>query len=158
MWKTITDFDYEISINGDIRNKKTGHILKSSVDKDGYLKIGLRKKGDRQRYWFRIHRLIGMYFIDNPNGYCQIDHIDRNKLNNRVDNLRWVDSVTNNLNRKESCWTTNKTGELYITKYRNGYMIRINRSDYKFRSWSKSIEDAIAIRDICITNIRSRSA
>jgi hypothetical protein len=157
MWKTIQDFEYEISIDGDVRNKNTGRILKSSVDRYGYLKIGLRKKDQRQKYWFTIHRLIGMYFIDNPNGYSQIDHIDRNKLNNAVDNLRWVDSVTNNLNRKDSCWTTNKIKELYISKYKNGYMIRINRSDYKFRSWSKSLENAVSIRNKCMEEIRSRS-
>jgi len=159
MWKTIDGFDYEISFNGEIRNKNNLFILKPNVDRDGYLKIGIRKNGDRKKYWFTIHRLVGLYFIENPNHYYQIDHIDRNKLNNSLNNLRWVDSVMNNLNRKESCWTTNSTtGELYITKYKNGYMIRINRSDYKFRSWCKSLEGSIEIRDRCINEIRSRSS
>ena len=157
MWKTITDFEYEIDIDGNVRNKHTGHILKPSLDRYGYLKIGLRKKCERKKYWFTIHRLVGFYFVENPNGYSQIDHIDRNKLNNSVNNLRWVDSITNNLNRKQTCWTTNKTGELYITKYTNGFMIRINRNDYKFRSWFKSLEEAVAVRDRCIVDIRSRS-
>lgn len=158
MWKTISEFNYEINIHGEIRNKKTLSLVKPNLNKYGYLKIGLRKAGDRKKYWFTIHRLVAYAFIDNINNYSEVDHIDRNKLNNTINNLRWVDTCTNNLNRKQTCWKTNTTtGELYISKYRNGYMIRINRNDYKFRGWVKNIEEAIRIRDNCMMEITSRS-
>jgi hypothetical protein len=46
-----------------------------------------------------IHRLVGLHFIDNPNGYTEIDHIDRCKENNRADNLRWCTRSDNNKNK-----------------------------------------------------------
>ena len=46
-----------------------------------------------------VHRLIAETLIDNPYRYSEVDHIDRNKLNNRVDNLRWCDRVINRKNR-----------------------------------------------------------
>ena len=56
-------------------------------------------------------------------------------------------NITRKKNRKNTCWTTNLTKELYITKYPNGYMIRINKHDLKHRSWHRSIEQAILKRD-----------
>lgn len=46
-----------------------------------------------------VHRLIAETLLDNPHGYTEVDHIDRDKLNNSVDNLRWCDRKTNRMNR-----------------------------------------------------------
>jgi hypothetical protein len=149
-WKDIPEFEYEINEIGDIRSKKFKRMLTPSIDKDGYKQIGIRKVGVRKKYWFRIHRLVAVLFCkelksDTKN---EIDHIDRDVTNNHYTNLRWVDKLENNANRKNSAWATNTTtGELYITKYRNGYMIRINRNDLKHKSWHKTIEEAIIVRN-----------
>ncbi len=49
----------------------------------------------------------------------------------------------------------NSTGELYINKYNNGYMLRINKKEYKFSKWFKTLEEAIKQRDACIEEIES---
>lgn len=150
-WKDISDFEYEISDYGDIRSKKFKRILTPSVDKDGYKYIGLRKLGDRKKYWFRVHRLVATAFCDKSEYKVEVDHVDRNVTNNHYSNLRWVDKLENNSNRKDTAWTSNKTtGELYITKYSNGFMIRINRHDFKHKSWHKTLEDAIEHRKLVV--------
>jgi hypothetical protein len=152
-WKDIPDFAYEISDYGDVRSKKFKRILTPNADKDGYKHIGLRKLGDRKKYWFRVHRLVATAFCHNPDDgvKSEVDHIDRNVTNNHYTNLRWVDKKENNSNRKGTAWATNKTtGELYITKYSNGFMIRINRHDFKHKSWHKTLEDAIEHRKFVV--------
>jgi hypothetical protein len=156
MWKEIEEVDkrYEINEVGEIRNKHTLHILTPKINRYGYHQIGLRKKGDRKKYWFTIHRLVASYFIENkPTNWREldVDHIDHNKTNNNVENLRFITCQENNLHRQLKPWATNTTGELYITKYRHGYMIRINRNDYKKQEWVSSLEKAIIQRNTYIS-------
>jgi hypothetical protein len=152
MWKDIKGFEerYEISETAEIRNSKTKKILTPGLDLDGYLQIGIRKLGSRKKVWFKIHKLMALYFIELPINYeeLQVDHIDRNKINNNPTNLRWVTVQENCDNRKNTAWKTNTTtGEQNITKYPNGYMLRINKHNLKHRSWHKTLESAVSVRD-----------
>ena len=157
MWKDITGFEgrYEISEYGIVRNKCKLNIITPKLNKYGYHEISLRKPGDRKKYWFRIHRLVFEHYSSDVTSGYEIDHIDNDKLNNHITNLRMVTSLENNLNRKLTYWETNKTGELYISKYKNGYMIRINRKDYKKQQWFNDLALAILQRDIFLNEIRA---
>ena len=95
IYKPIDGYDYEVSNVGLVRNVKTGRILKQFLV-NGYLRVGLSKDGVEKK--FLVHRLVAQAFIPNPKNKPQIDHIDGNKQNNRVDNLRWVTSKENNNN------------------------------------------------------------
>ena len=84
-WKIITDRPgYSVSENGDIRNNKTGRILKRNVDNNGYIRIMLGRKTSP----LYVHRIVAAAFIDNPENLPQVDHIDGDKFNNTVSNLR----------------------------------------------------------------------
>lgn len=94
IWKDIEGYEdlYEVSDEGNVRNKKTGRILKPGKKND-YKFVGLFKNG-KSKYRL-VHRLVGKAFIPNPDNKPEIDHIDKNRSNNNVDNLRWVDRQEN---------------------------------------------------------------
>lgn len=77
---------YVKSKSGSVRYKLP-KLQKLTKNNNGYLEV--RISIDAHRYTKSVHRLIGMTFIDNPNNYPTIDHIDRNRTNNHVSNLRW---------------------------------------------------------------------
>jgi hypothetical protein len=77
-------------------NRKVGGELKSHLAGSGYPFVCLFRKGKgTQRY---IHRLVAKAFIPNPEGKPEVDHIDNNKRNNDVSNLRWVTHKENQNN------------------------------------------------------------
>ena len=94
IWKVIDDFpSYEVSDQGRVRNKKTGHILSPVPDKDGYLRIHLGKDTVTKR----IHRLVAVAFIPNVENKSQVNHINGDKMDNRASNLEWCSALENNM-------------------------------------------------------------
>ena len=69
-------------------------IVLPYLDRNGYERICLSMQGKDKHY--RIHQLVAKAFIPNPNNYPQINHIDEDKTNNRVDNLEWCTQAYNN--------------------------------------------------------------
>ena len=88
--------NYEVSDDGKIFNKKTGRELKGTYKTNEYHTVMLMIDGKSKI--FLVHRLIAQAFIDNPNNYPVVDHINQDKYDNRIENLRWVDYSTNSLN------------------------------------------------------------
>lgn len=95
LWKEISGYEqsYAISNYGKVKSLKRNLILKNIYDKKGYLYVGLCKNGKETK--FKIHRLVGIHFLNNFDNLPQIDHIDRVKDNNLVSNLRWVNNSIN---------------------------------------------------------------
>lgn len=90
MWKKIERNDnYSINEQGQVRNDKTGHIRRPTPNKrNGYLVVDLYKDNKREKV--PIHRLVAEAFIPNPENKLTVDHIDGNRQNNSIDNLRWA--------------------------------------------------------------------
>lgn len=83
---------YEVSNHGNVRNTKTGRLLKDT-DHKGYRCVTL--SNDTKRLYVTIHRLVAMAFLDNPKNLPSVNHIDCNKSNNHVSNLEWCTQSEN---------------------------------------------------------------
>ena len=97
-WKDIPETNYEISSNGEFRNKKTGIIRIPDTNHGGYNRI--RIQHDKAYLRIMAHRAVAQAFIPNPLNKPIVDHIDGNIKNNAVENLRWATTSENCLNTK----------------------------------------------------------
>lgn len=99
IWKDIDGYEglYQVSTYGNVKRMpgktSNGRILKPFADKNGYLCIGVSKNGVRKT--FKIHRLVAMIYLPNPENLPEVNHKDENKTNNCVSNLEWCDHAYN---------------------------------------------------------------
>lgn len=114
IWKDIKDFEdiYEISNLIRVRSKITGKILKSRIDYHGYLTVTLTK--NKKCHTRFLHRLFAIAYVDNPNNYTIVNHLNGKKLDIRIDNLEWTDRIGNNHHAVE-------TGLMTVVGEGNGY-------------------------------------
>lgn len=81
--------EYFIYDDGRLESVKKGksRFLKGEITGSGYLRY-LTVTDKKKKHYF-AHRLVAEYFLENPNNLSLVNHIDGNKLNNKVDNLEW---------------------------------------------------------------------
>lgn len=137
IWKSVIDYEdyYEVSNLGRVRSKdrvvynnggkqfKKGKILKGGLcgRNRNYRFVTLSKNGATKNKY--IHRLVAEAFIENTHNKPTVDHIDRNTINNSVDNLRWATNEEQTMNAD----TTNKQNRKQI-------QIVFKNKVYKFNS------------------------
>lgn len=107
MWKNIIINDkktnYSISSEGQVRNDLTNRILKQQIQ-NGYCHCTLSV--DKKPKRCRVHRLVAIAFIDNPENKEFVNHKDGNRQNNKVDNLEWVTPSENTKHAIQTGLTT----------------------------------------------------
>lgn len=90
-WKIIEDnSNYAISNLGNVKNINTGRNLRPANTGSGYLQVQLYQGTHNTRKHFSVHRLVANAFIPNPDNKPQVNHINGNRNDNRVENLEWV--------------------------------------------------------------------
>ena len=108
----------------------------------GYHRIGLRRDGKQK--FFSVSRLVAQHYIPNPENKPEVDHIDRDKDNNHVSNLRWATSKENNHNRRK-IMRNNTSGHQYIYSLNRDqrWIFRYLKHGYKIANSFKTKQDAI---------------
>jgi hypothetical protein len=145
VWKICEGykFPYEVSSLGKIRSmnyNKSGIVKELSQTLCGeYLAVTM----DNQRNY--VHRVVAKAFLPNPSCLPEIDHLNRNKLDNRIENLRWANKSMNAINRIAR---SKKIGERCIEYTKEGtYRVDIRRKDVVFRKTYGTLQEAIEARN-----------
>ena len=112
-----TDGWYHATDDGRIWSCMTGRFLKPVLAPNGYFKVELCINGEQTTHM--IHRLVALTFIPKVEGRNIVDHINENKQDNRLENLRWSNHSLNHHN-------VSKTKGYYFQSSRNKWMSRIH--------------------------------
>lgn len=97
-WKDITKFNGKFAVSncGQIRNNKTGKVLKLNVNGEGYLHVTVKPSGrNGKAYGIRVHREVAKAFVPEVSEKTFVNHIDGVKTNNHYTNLEWVTNQEN---------------------------------------------------------------
>jgi hypothetical protein len=144
----IKNFEnYTIDRDGNVFNTKFNRFLNPCLNKDGYLQVSLCKNGKQKG--FRIHQLLALTYIPNPENKPTVDHIDINPSNNSLSNLRWATRKEQQENtraygeikHKHICYSYDKkTGYKYYCIKKEGYFNKaLNVNKY-------TLKDAVDLR------------
>ena len=101
IFKVIKEYPmYSVSTEGRIRKNSNRRILIPSRKSNGYMQVNIFTNDGRRKHEY-VHRLVALTFLDNPNHFPEVNHIDGVRDNNVLHNLEWV---THAENMAKSSW------------------------------------------------------
>lgn len=106
-WRPVPGYEkyYLVSNTGQVKSLRKGILLKQRKNDHGYWVVDLSDDVGKRRW--RVHRLVALAFIPNPNNYPEINHLDCNPANPNADNLEWC-THKQNMEYKVKCGRSRK--------------------------------------------------
>ena len=157
VWKPIPGYEglYEVSSYGRVKSIATQktyldgfrstpqRIMKPHVINGGYLQLMLTHSHIRKAHL--VHRLVAESFIENPQKFPQVNHIDGDKLNNRVENLEWCTAKENMAHSVLYGIRTDTKPVVMLTK--SGELVRafpsIHEAERQTKIWRSNIKECL---------------
>jgi hypothetical protein len=147
IWKDISSFpNYQVSNLGNVKNVKTGRILKQTMSKSGTSLKGMIVvlQNVTIKKTTKVRILVADAFIPNPDNLPYVVHIDNNFENCKLDNLKRIDRDELNVTRKQ---IIGKTGEPYIYYCNTKKKYAFQYQKLNYRVWFVTLEEAVIERD-----------
>lgn len=161
-WRVITEYpNYSVSNLGNVMNNQTNKIMRLTV-KGGYSHVGLTNETNKKT--LKVHRLVSLSFIENPENKPEVNHKNKNKVDNNVNNLEWVTRKENMQHRSIGLiYKSNKNKPVFRLDKKNGEILEKYNSiedagiwavENKFTSNSHNGRNSIGN---CVTGLSSSS-
>lgn len=123
---------------------------------NGYKYVSLVKDGKKKNFY--VHRLVAVAFVSNERCLGEVDHIDKDRANNKAENLRWVTHSENMIHsstrdKPRKPWKASSTGERYISTRKGRFRFCITRKGCRFEKSFNTLSEAIQYRDSFIKEV-----
>lgn len=127
--KDVKNFEgqYAITSCGKVWSYQSRRFLKPTNGNYGYKVVNLCKEGKVKQ--FLIHRLVAEAYIENPNGFETVDHIDGNKEHNYINNLQWMTRSENGIKGNNKSVKCLETGQIFNSATIAAREMNLNRGN-----------------------------
>ena len=178
VWKDIIGYEglYQVSNLGNVKsldrivNKpngvsymRKGKICKQSKSNLGYMTIGFTVNNNKVNKY--VHRLVAEAFITNVNDYPQVNHIDCDKTNNKINNLEWCTNSENHIHASKNglnklhlyrvAYSGEENGRSLLTKEQ---VLEIKQKYIPYKYSAKKISKEYNVSESCITHILNNTS
>jgi hypothetical protein len=159
----VKSLDREIAPNNRSPYWKKGKICKQSKSNLGYMTVGFTVNNKKVNKY--VHRLVAEAFITNINNCPQVNHIDCNKTNNRMDNLEWCTNSQNHIHASKNglnklylhrvAYSGEENGRALLTKEQ---VLEIKQKYIPYKYSAKRLSKEYGVSESCITHILNNTS